>query len=337
MDLVHRIAYMYDLQYIRGFSFVSDLQFDGRYYLEDACGGCIKLEEGRVDIIHDSNSAKFNSYLPIFSNDKLAIDTSNKSVANRLMYITLLNVGDSNVKSSTITYSIKNCINSHSLYSMGIVVDLESLNCGIKIDNEYVYGDKNTVDLLGGLDEHWDSVKFSYYSFLVGNPNKVCDVKLEDLLPVEYSNGKLLVVGDKAVLTLETDDLNNNFILKNNITDVIIRFDVDNIKYNPINIVFPPSVSNLTFIHSPSINKTNDFVTFILPRTDNLPNILKEIYENEINKTIYGDKSNKYSVLNTILSTFGVDYWESLKLLDSDLDIFIKIIKALGIKVEFYG
>ena len=73
--------------------------------------------------------------LPIFSNDKLAIDTSNKSVANRLMYITLLNVGDSNVKSSTITYSIKNCINSHSLYSMGIVVDLESLNCGIKIDN----------------------------------------------------------------------------------------------------------------------------------------------------------------------------------------------------------
>ena len=336
MDLVHRIAYMYDLQYIRGFSFVSDLLFDGRYYLEDSCGGCIKLEEGRVDIMHDRNSTKFNSYLPIFSNDKLAIDTS-ESVANSLMHITLLNVGDSKVDSSVITYGIKNCINSHSLYSMGIVIDLESLNCGITIDEEFVYGDRGTVDLLGGSDEHLDSVKFSHYSFLVGNPNKVCDAKLEDLLPVEYSNGKLLVVGNTAVLTLETDDLNDNIIIQNNITDVIVRFDGDNIKYNPINVVFPPSVSNLTFIHSPSIHKTNDFVTFILPRTDNLPNILKEIYENEISKIIYGSKLNKNSVLNSILSTLGVDYRGSYNVLENDLDKFIKIMKVLRIKVEFYG
>ena len=342
MDLVHRIAYLYDLQYIRGFSFVSDLRFDGRYYLEDICGGCIKLEEGRVEIIPNRNSLsnKFNSYFPIFSNDKLAIDTS-ESVASRLMHITLLNVGDSKVDSSTITYGIKNCINSHSLYSMGIIIDLESLNCGMTIDNEFVYGDKNTVDLLGGSDERWDSVKFSHYSFLVGNPNKVCDVKLEDLLPVEYSNGKLLVVENTAVITLEADDSTNDFILQSNITDVIIRFDGDNIKYNPITIVIPPSVSNLTFIQSPNIHKTNDFVTFMLPRTANLPNILKEIYENEINKTIYGDKCNKHSVLNSILSTFGVDYWGSLNLLynglDGDLDNFIEIMKALRIKVEFYG
>lgn len=254
MDLVHRIAYMYDLQYIRGFNFVSDLRFDGRYYLEDICGGCIKLEEGRVEIIPNRNSLsnKFNSYFPIFSNDKLAIDTS-ESVASRLLHITLLNVGDSKVDSSTITYGIKNCINSHSLYSMGIIIDLESLDCGITIDNEFVYGDKNVVDLLGGSDERWDSVKFSHYSFLVGNPNKVCDVKLEDLLPVEYSNGKLLVVENMAVMTLEADDSTNDFILQSNITDVIIRFDGGNIKYNPITIVIPPSVSNLTFIQSPNI------------------------------------------------------------------------------------
>ena len=337
MDLVHRIAYMYDLQYIRGFSFVSDLRFDGRYYLEDACGGCIKLEEGRVDIMHDRNSTKFNSYLPIFSNDKLAIGTSNKPLASKLMHITLLNVGDSKVYSSIITYGIKNCINSHSLYSMGIVIDLESLNCGITIDNEFVYGDKNTVDLLGGSDEHWDSVKFSHYSFLVGNPNKVCDAKLEDLLPVDYSDGKLLMVGNIAVLTLETDDSNNNFILQSNITDVIIRFDGNNIKYKPINIVFPPSVSNLTFIKSPNIHKTNDFVTFMLPRTANLPNILREIYENEISKTIYGSKMNKNSVLNSILSTLGVDYSGSYNVLGNDLYKFIKILKVLRIKVEFYG
>lgn len=342
MDFTNRLAYLYDLQYIRGFNFVSDLRFDGRYYLEDICGGCIKLEEGRVEIIPNRNSLsnKFNSYLPIFSNDKLAIDTS-ESVASRLMHITLLNVGDSKVDSSIITYGIKNCINSHSLYSMGIVIDLENLNCGITIDNEFVYGDKNTVDLLGGSDERWDSVKFSHYSFLVGNPNKVCDVKLEDLLPVEYSNGRLLVVENTAVMTLEADSSNNDFILQSNVTDVIIRFDGDNIKYNPITIVIPPSVSNLTFIQSPNIHKTNDFVTFMLPRTDNLPNILKEIYENEISKSIYGDKCNKHSVLNSILSTFGVDYWGSLNLLynglDDDLDNFIEIMKALRIKVEFYG
>lgn len=75
----------------------------------------------------------------------------------------------------------------------------------------------------------------------------------------------------------------------------------------------------------------------MLPRTANLPNILREIYENEISKTIYGSKLNKNSVLNSILSTFGVDYWESLELLDSDLDKFIEIMKALRIKVEFYG
>ena len=342
MDLVHRLAYLYDLQYIRGFNFVSDLRFDDRYYLEDICGGCIKLEEGRVEIIPNRNSLsnKFNSYFPIFSNDKLAIDTG-ESVASKLMHIFLLNVGDSKVDSSIITYGIKNCINSHSLYSMGIVIDLESLNCGITIDNEFVYGDKNTVDLLGGSDEHWDSVKFSHYSFLVGNPNKVCDVKLEDLLPVEYSNGKLLVVENTAVMTLEADSSNNDFILQSNVTDVIIRFDGDNIKYNPITIVIPPSVNNLTFIQSPNIHKTNDFVTFMLPRTDNLPNILKEIYENEITKSIYGNKLSKNSVLNSILSTFGVDYGGSLRLLgnglDGDLDNFIEIMKALKIKVEFYG
>ena len=191
--------------------------------------------------------------------------------------------------------------------------------------------------MLGGSDEHWDSVKFSHYSFLVGNPNKVCDVKLEDLLPVEYSNGRLLVVENTAVMTLEADSSNNDFILQSNITDVIIRFDGDNTKYNPITIVIPPSVSNLTFIQSPNIHKTNDFVTFMLPRTANLPNILKEIYENEITKSIYGDKSNKHSVLNSILSTFGVDYGGSYRLLDNDLDKFIEIMKVLRIKVEFYG
>ena len=289
-----------------------------------------------MTIVHNPNYPEFNSYFPIFSNNKLVVDTS-ESVANRLMHINLLNVGDSNVKSSTITYGIKNCIDSHSLYSMKIVIDLKSLSCGITIDNEFVYGNKNTVDLLGSSGEYWHNERYSHYYFLVGGDKRVCPVKLEDLLPVEYSNGKLLVVGDKAVLTLETADLNNNFILQNNITDVIIRFDGDNIKYNPINVVFPPSVSNLTFIHSPSINKTNDFVTFILPRTDNLPNILREIYENEISKTIYGDNSNKHSALNSILSTFGVDYWESLELLDNDLDKFIKIMEALRIKVEFYG
>ena len=64
------------------------------------------------------------------------------------MHITLLNVGDSKVNSSIITYGIKNCINSHSLYSMGIIIDLESLDCGITIDNEFVYGDKNVVDFV---------------------------------------------------------------------------------------------------------------------------------------------------------------------------------------------
>ena len=75
----------------------------------------------------------------------------------------------------------------------------------------------------------------------------------------------------------------------------------------------------------------------MLPRTDNLPNILREIYENEISRSIYGDKTSKKSTLNLIISTFGVDYWESLKLLDNDLDKFIEIMKALRIKVEFYG
>lgn len=75
----------------------------------------------------------------------------------------------------------------------------------------------------------------------------------------------------------------------------------------------------------------------MLPRTANLPNILKEIYENEISKTIYGSKLNKNSVLNSILSTLGVDYGGSYNVLENDLDKFIKILKVLRIKVEFYG
>ena len=75
----------------------------------------------------------------------------------------------------------------------------------------------------------------------------------------------------------------------------------------------------------------------MLPRTDNLPNILREIYENEISKTIYGSKLNKNSVLNSILSTLGVDYSGSYNVLENDLDKFIKILKVLRIKVEFYG
>lgn len=200
-----------------------------------------------------------------------------------------------------------------------------------------VYGDKNTVDLLGGQGKYGYSGIPCNYSFFIGGDKRVCSIKLEDLLPVEYSNGKLLMVGNTAVFTLEADDLNNDFILQSNITDVIIRFDGNNIKYNPINIVFPPSVSNITFIQSPNIHKTNDFVTFMLPRTANLPNILKEIYENEISKTIYGSKLNKNSVLNSILSTLGVDYSGSYNVLENDLDKFIKILKVLRIKVEFYG
>lgn len=53
--------------------------------------------------------------------------------------------------------------------------------------------------------------------------------------------------------------------------------------------------------------------------------------------TVYGDKCNKNYVLNSIISTLGVDYGRSLELLDNDLDKFIEIMKALRIKVEFYG
>ena len=217
------------------------------------------------------------------------------------------------------------------------MIELKSLDCGIAIDTKLVYGNKNVVDLLNKIDKYKYEGMYSSYSFLVGNLDRVCPVKLEDLLHVEYSYGKLLVVGDIAVLTLETDDFNNKFILQSNITDIIIRFDGGNIKYKPINIVFPPSINRLTFIKSYNINKTNSFVTFMLPRTDNLPNILREIYENEISRSIYGDKTSKKSALNLILSTFGVDYERSLELLDNDLDKFIEIMKVLRIKVEFYG
>ena len=61
------------------------------------------------------------------------------------------------------------------------------------------------------------------------------------------------------------------------------------------------------------------------------------MYENEINKSIYGSKLNKNSVLNSILSTLGVDYRGSYSVLENDLDKFIKIMKVLRIKVEFYG
>ena len=340
VDYPTRLAYMSYLQETRGFNFVNALHFDGRYYLEDICGESeknIEIEEGRVTVIHNSKYPEYSFYFPIFSNDKLAVDFNGKSVGSRLMCITLLNVGDSKVNSSTITYGIKNCINSHSLYNMEIIIDLKSLDCGITIDNEYVYGDKNTADLLYGSGSHSYSGIPRSYSFLVGNSNRICSVKLEDLLPVDYSDGKLLIAGNTAILTLEVDDLSDNFILQSNITDVIIRFDGNNIKYNPITIVFPPSVSNITFISSPNIHKTNDFVTFVLPRTANLSNILREIYENEISKTIYGSKLSKNSVLNSILSTFGVDYGGSYKLLENDLDKFIEIMKALRIKVEFYG
>lgn len=340
VDDPSRLAYMSYLQETRGFNFVNALRFDDRYYLEDICGESekwIEIEEGRVTIINNPKYPEYNFYFPIFSNDKLAVDLNGKSVGSRLMCITLLNVGDSKVNSSTITFGIKNCINSHSLYNMGIVIDLKSLDCGITIDNEFVYGDKNTVDLLGGQGKYGYSGMSSGYSFFIGGDKRICPVKLEDLLPVDYSDGKLLIAGNTAILTLEADDSNDNFILQSNITDVIIRFDENNIKYNPITIVFPPSVSNLTFISSSNIHKTNEFVTFVLPRTANLPNILREIYENEISKAFYGSKLNKHSVLNSILSAFDVDYRASLNLLDNNLDKFIKIMKALRIKVEFYG
>lgn len=338
MDIGHRLGYISDLQFVaRGFIFANLLSLEDRLYLGDINRECIEIEEDRLILHNTRNHPEFDYYIPIFSNDKLGIDTSNESVASRLMQINLFNVGDSNIKDDTITYSIKNCIDSHSLYSMGIVIDLKSLSCGITIDKEYVYGDKSTVDLLGGYDKHGYDERYSRYYFLVGGDKRVCPFKLNDLLPVEYSNGRLLLVGNTAVITLETDDLNDNIIIQNNITDVIVRFDGGNIKYKPINVVFPPSVSNLTFIQSPNIHKTNDFVTFILPRTDNLPNILREIYENEISKSIYGSKLNKNSVLNSILSTLGVDYRGSYNVLENDLDKFIKIMKVLRIKVEFYG
>lgn len=337
MDIGHRLGYISDLQFVaRGFSFASILSFEDRLYLGDISRERVEIEEDRLILHNTRNNPEFDCYFPIFSNDKLAIDTS-ESVASGLMQINLLNVGDSSVDSSIITYGIKNCVGSHSLYSMKIVIDLKSFNCGITIDNEFVYGDKNTVDLLGKYGKHGYDERYSRYYFLVGGDKRVSPVKLDDLLPVEYSSGKSLVVGNTVVITLEADDSSNNLILQNNITDVIIRFDGDNIKYNPINIVFPPSVSNLTFISSPNIHKTNDFVTFILPRTDNLPNTLREIYENEISNGIYGDRCSKHSVLNAILSTFGVDYDGSLELLKNDLDKFIEIMKALRIKVEFYG
>jgi hypothetical protein len=100
--------------------------------------------------------------------------------------------------------------------------------------------------------------------------------------------------------------------------------------------------------------KVADLDSFIIYDTDNFSNILG--FLNDSSVYFVKDKANEFITLSMgsdgggcialycdgkLLSTFGVDYWGSLNLLynglDDDLDNFIEIMKALRIKVEFYG
>ena len=223
-------------------------------------------------------------------------------------------------------------------YGAIIYVNLTDYEVGIIVDDHYIFGDIRFKSLYydfdydyktGRVDKLRESYDKSFLEIYLGDDA----YSIKDVVPIDYEDGGLLIVGDKCILDIDSRYNGKSIIVLNGIKDLILSIN-ENELGTDATIVFPPSIQKL-FLDSDSIISYSDInAKFILSKKSNIDSILYYLY----NSAYYipedlKDKVEKHSINKNNLS-YRDRVFDFIK---NNKDEMVGILSSLGLSIDFYG
>lgn len=223
-------------------------------------------------------------------------------------------------------------------YGAIIYVNLTDYEVGIIVDDHYIFGDIRFKSLYydfdydyktGRVDKLRESYDKSFLEIYLGDDA----YSIKDVVPIDYEDGGLLIVGDKCILDIDSRYNGKSIIVLNGIKDLILSIN-ENELGTDATIVFPPSIQKL-FLDSDSIISYSDInAKFILSKKSNIDNILYYLY----NSAYYipedlKDKVEKHSINKNNLS-YRDRVFDFIK---NNKDEMISSLVKSGLNIDFYG
>lgn len=224
-------------------------------------------------------------------------------------------------------------------YDVIIYVNLTDYKVGIIVDDRYIFGDIKFKSLYYDFDYDYDKssgndkLRERYdKSFL-----KIClgdnAYSIKDVVPIDYEDGGLLIIGDKCILDIDSRYNGKSIILPNGVKHLILNID-ENELGTDTTIVFPPSVQRL-FLDSASIISYSDINTkFILSKKSNIDSILYYLYES----TYYIPSDLKDIVEKHSINKNNLSYRDRVfDFIKNNKDEMVGLLSSLGLSISFYG
>lgn len=224
-------------------------------------------------------------------------------------------------------------------YGAIIYVNLTDYKVGIIVDDHYIFGDVKFKSLYydfdydkgSGNDKLRERYDKSFLEIYLGDDA----YSIKDVVPIDYEDGGLLIIGDKCILDIDSRYNGKSIIVLNGIKDLILSIN-ENELGTDTTIVFPPSIQKL-FLDSDSIISYSDINTkFILSKKSNIDSILYYLY----NSAYYipedldlKDKVEKHSINKNNLS-YRDRVFDFIK---NNKDEMVGLLSSLGLSIDFYG
>ena len=156
---------------------------------------------------------------------------------------------------------------------------------------------------------------------------------IKDVVPIDYEDGGLLIIGDKCILDIDSRHNGKSIILPNGVKDLILSINESELRTDDT-IVFPPSIQRL-FLDGDSIISYSDINTkFIFSKKSNIDGILYYLYESVyyIPKDLK-DIVEKHSINKNNLS-YRARVFDFIK---NNKDEMVSLLGSLGLSIDFYG
>lgn len=247
-------------------------------------------------------------FIPLFCNNKLVNKTADKLKITQFSNLSLLNIT--------------------------IFVNLASYGVGIFADSHYIFGDLKFKGLhydYEGIDRERDEYNKSFLEIYPASDPYF----INDIVPIDYEDNGLLVVGDRCVLDIDIINSNKNIILPNGVKELVLSgVTVANLIDNKVILVLPPSIDKL-FVDSNNILSSLDInIKLVFSKKSDIDNILYYLYRciyyiPKNSKDALGSKANREDNL-TYRDTM-------LNYIKNNRDNMVSLLGSSGISVSFYG
>lgn len=218
-------------------------------------------------------------------------------------------------------------------YNISIYVNLDNYKVGVCLGESCIYGELNFKSLYYDfeLDER-DNLKDSYIkSFLKIYIGDV-DCLSKDIIPVDYIDRDLVVIGNKSLLAMKDGSENRSIIVPNGVEEMLLHIDEFSLS-NKALLIFPPSIKRLVINEDSIYNYSSLNIKFIFSKKSKIDNILYYLYRvcYMLPRDLFTEVKNHRADSITLSHRDRIlDYIKINK------DKFISLLISAGLDISFY-